>query len=55
MPAVIAKSCHKLLVVKTYWKSAALLAILHGLEVVCYTENPITKLQTEENPAFELL
>ena len=37
MPAVIAKSCNKLLNGKTYWKSAALPAILHGSEVVCYT------------------
>ena len=33
MPAVIAKSCNKLLIGKTYWKSAALPAILHGSEV----------------------
>ena len=52
MPAVIAKSCNKLLIGKTYWKSAALPAILHGSEVVCYTENQITKLQTEENKAL---
>ena len=48
MPAVIAKSCNKLLIGKTYWKSATLPAILHGSEVVCYTENQITKLQTEK-------
>ena len=47
-----AKSCNKLLIGKTYWKSAALPAILHGSEVVCYTENQITKLQTEENKAL---
>ena len=58
MPAVIAKSCNKLLIGKTYWKSAALPAILHGSEVVCYTflkffyANQITKLQTEENKAL---
>ena len=33
MPAVIAKSCNKLLIGKTYWKSAALPAILHDSEV----------------------
>ena len=42
MPAVIAKSCNKLLIRKTYWKRAALPAILYGSEVVCYTENQIT-------------
>ena len=52
MPAVIEKSCNKLLFGKTYWKSAALPAILHGSEVVCYTENKTTKLQTEENKAL---
>ena len=52
MHAVIAKSCNKLLIGKTYWKSAALPAMLHGSEVVCYIENQITKLQTEENKAL---
>ena len=34
MPSVIAKSCNKLMTGKTYWKSAALPAILHGTEVI---------------------
>ena len=52
IPAVIAKSCNKLLIGKTNWKSAALPATLHSSVVVCYTENQITKLQIEENKAL---
>ena len=52
MPAVIAKSCNKLIIRKTYWKSAALPSILHGSEVIYYNEAEIKKLQIEENKAF---
>ena len=47
MPAVIAKICNKLLIGKTYWKSAALPSILHGTE-----KNYIADLQTVENKAL---
>ena len=46
MPAVIAKSCNKLMIGKTYWKSAALPAILHGTEVTYLNKKHINKLQT---------
>ena len=52
MPAVIAKSCNKLLIVKTYWKSAALPSILHGTEVIFLSKKYIADLQTEENKAL---
>ena len=38
MPAVIAKSCDKILIGKTYWKNAALPSIMHGTEIVCFTK-----------------
>ena len=53
MPAVIAKSCNKILIGKTYWKKAALPSIMHGTEIVCFTKKKqISCLQTEENKAF---
>ena len=52
MHAVIAKSCNKILIGKTYWKNAALPSIMHGTEIVCFTEKQISDLQTEENKAF---
>ena len=39
MPAVIAKSCKKILIGKTYWKNAALPSIMHGTEIACFTKN----------------
>ena len=55
MPAVIAKSCNKLLIGKTYWKSAALPSILHGSEVIYYNEAEIKRLQIEENKAYRYI
>ena len=52
MPAVIAKSCNTLMIGKTYWKSAALLAILHRTEVIYLNKKHIDKLQIEENKAL---
>ena len=52
MPAVIAKSCNKLLIGKTYWKSAALSSILHGTEVIFLSKKYISVLQTEKNKAL---
>jgi len=52
MPAVIAKSCNKLLIGKTFWKCAALPSILHGSEIIHYNKNYIDDLQKEENKAF---
>ena len=55
MPSVIAKSCNKLLVGKTYWESAALPSILHGSEVIYYSEAEIKRLQIEENKAYRYI
>ena len=52
MPAVIAKSGNKLLIGKTYWKSAALPSILHGTEVIFLSKKYIADLQTVENKAL---
>ena len=34
MSTIIARSCNKLLIEKTYWESAALPSILHGTEII---------------------
>ena len=52
MPAVIAKSCNKILIGKAYWKNAALPSVMHGTEIACFTKKQISDLQTEENKAF---
>ena len=53
MPAIIAKSCNKILIGKRYWKNAALPSIMHGTEIVCFTKKKqISDLQIEENKAY---
>ena len=47
--SVIAKSCHKVIIGKTYWKNIALPAILYGTAVMNITETEIKKLQRIEN------
>ena len=50
--AVIEKSCNKLLIGKTYWKSVALPSILYGINVKNLTEDDIKSLQTIENSVY---
>ena len=50
--SVIAKSCNKLLIGKTYWKSLVLPSILYGSNVMTLTEVEINKLQTIENGVY---
>ena len=52
MPAVIAKSCNKILIGKTYWKCAALPSILDGTEAIYLSNNYLADLQIEENKAL---
>ena len=49
---IIAKSCNKLLIGKTYWKSIALPSILYGTNVMQLTDTEIGKLQTIENSVY---
>lgn len=46
---IIAKSCNKVLVGKTYWKGVALPTILYGAPIVNWKESEIQKLQRIEN------
>ena len=46
--SVIAKSCHKILIGKTYWKNIALPAILYGTSVILIPDCEIKRLQQIE-------
>ncbi len=50
--SVIERSCSKILIGKTYWKSVALPSILYGINVIEVTETEIVKLQRIENGVF---
>ena len=53
--AVIKKSCNKLLIGNTYWKSVALPSILYGINVINLTEDDIKSLQTIENSVYRAI
>ena len=55
MPAIIAKSCNIILIGETYWKSAALPAILHGTEAIYLSNTYLANLQKEENKALRYI
>ena len=52
MPAVIAKSCNKILIGKSYWKCAVLPSILHGTEAIYLSNNYLADPPIEENKAL---
>ena len=49
---VIARSCNKLLVGKTFWKSLALPSFLYGANIFAITEEELKKLEVIENGVF---
>ena len=49
---IIAKSCHKVLIGKTYWKNLAIPAILYGTNIIRLTNTEIKKLQQIENGVY---
>ena len=55
MPAIIDKSCNRILIGNTYWKSAALPAILHGTEAIYLSNTYLANLQKEENKALRYI
>ena len=52
---VIGRSCNRMMVGKTYWKSVALPSILFGTEVVAFNKEEIRKLQNYENNIYRKL
>ena len=45
--SVIAKSCNKILIGKTFWKSVAIPSIVHGVNMINMTETDIEKTTTD--------
>ena len=50
--SIIGKSCNKLLIGKTYWKSVALPSILYGTAIIKMNNTDIQKLQRYENKVY---
>ena len=50
--SVIERSCNKLLIGKTYWKSVVLPSILFGSAVICWTNTELDKFQRKENEVW---
>ena len=48
----IEKSCSKIMIGKTYWKSVALPSTLCGINIIQLTETEIEKLQSIENRVY---
>ena len=47
--SVIARSCSKLIIGKTFWKSVALPGILYGANIIEFTKQEVDQLQRIEN------
>lgn len=53
--SVIARSCNKILIGKTYWKSVVLPSLLYGLGVVTWTRSELEHLQRMENSVWRCI
>ena len=47
--SVLNRSCNRLLIGKTYWKSVALPAILYGSSIIDWNKKEIDKMQVQQN------
>ncbi len=50
--SVVAKSCSRMLIGKTYWKAVALPSILHGINIIDISKTDIDRLQRIENGVY---
>ena len=50
--SVVARSCNKVIIGKTYWKSVALPALLYGTAVLDWTDSEVEELQKLENQVW---
>ena len=50
--SIIEKSCNKLLIGKTFWKSIVLPSILYGINIINISEETIKELQRIENSVY---
>ena len=53
--SVVSKSCNKMLIGKTYWKSVVMPMLLHGSSVIDYKKEELRKLQSIENGVFRMI
>ena len=53
--SVIEKSCNKLLIGKTFWKSIALPSLLYGTNIINLTDDNIRELQKIENSVYRCI
>ena len=49
---IIYKSCSRLLIGKTFWKSVAIPSILYGSSIISFTDSEIKHLQRQENKVY---
>ena len=50
--SIVARSCNKILIGKTHWKSLALPSVLYGTNIMSVTEGEMKRLQTIENGVY---
>lgn len=55
IPSILAKSCHKMIIGKHFWKNVALSSILHGVNVIHFSKTDIEKLQRIENKVYRMI
>lgn len=53
--SVIHKSCNKMLIGKTYWKSVVMPMLLHGSSVIDFKKEELRKLQSIENGVLRMI
>lgn len=53
--SIILRSCNKLLIGKTYWKSVVMPMLLHGTSVIDFTKEEIRKVQSVENSVYRTI
>lgn len=53
--SITARSCNRLLIRKTFWKSVALPTVLFSSEILSYSQEELTKLQSIENSVYRTI
>ena len=53
--SIIARSCNRLMIGKTFWKGLGLATVLYGAELIDYTEKDLICLQRIENAVYRTI
>ena len=53
--SVVSRSCHRMMIGKTYWKSMILPSVMHGTELISFREADLKQLQTAENSVLRVI